>query len=928
MPETKLKSLHLGKSIADLKDKYNVTETIKGKQAKLLCRSAQKIYNRAEELRLQGDEELGYINFMKYLAIVTTIQHSEDYKKDREYYNELLGKENVKGALNKAEKLSLSLEQRYKQMKEQEKFEAEQLALEERDAEEQLKRKQLTADKTAESTHLVNGLSDSSDVRISISSKQLYDLLTEKKNNVLILDSRKASCYAKSHLNIGNCINVPEDIVKAGITAAALEKLLPPDSKAAWNKRRDADYIVLIDWSTTEKTHQPATNLHILKSILIRWDPGVVHKNPPVILEGGYEDWLLTYPQYTTNPKVNPPPQNTDSELDDLLDDVTYPNLIDDLVLQPSVNRALKPQSGSGTGLPLSNMNSGRVSNPIGGVSLKVAATTSNRLNNVEIPGVDRSSKAYAMQTYEERSNIAKELLRSKQKMAELEDETKLNFNKEWEIKRLNKEMEAEEERVQYLQSREEELLQNIHELEEKQRDQEAEKQSLKEEINKYKKQDAARREEKARKLKEEAEAKEEEKKRQEAKEREERKSADERQKIKEAEKAKKMEEEKRREREKGIPENEKGPQYDRSKKPPKPSEKPEIKAARQRDFSAVYGNKGRGLTGLKNLGNSCYMNSIIQCINNTTPLAFYFCEDKYRKNVNHYNNSTRGEVAEEVAVLIKALWSGQYRSVACRDLKSVVGQHRKQFQGYEQQDSHEFLTILMDWLHEDLNKAPGESPSKESSIDNDTPADIAWKKFQGSNHSLIRSLFYGQQKSTVRCCECGKESVTYEAFSDLSLPLPSSSNKCTVKDCIQLYLNGERISGWNCPSCKDKRDAIKKFDIWRLPPILVIHLNRFYHDGWWRKRQTYVDFPFTLNMREFTPLPDQRYVSYDLYGISNHYGTMEGGHYTAYCKNSVYGKWYKFDDHEVGEIPSSDVRSGAAYILFYASVEYKLTGS
>lgn len=114
---------------------------------------------------------------------------------------------------------------------------------------------------------------------------------------------------------------------------------------------------------------------------------------------------------------------------------------------------------------------------------------------------------------------------------------------------------------------------------------------------------------------------------------------------------------------------------------------------------------KGRGLTGLKNLGNSCYMNSIIQCINNTTPLVRYFCLGEYHEDVNHHNNSTRGEVAEEVAAVVRALWCGEFRSIACRDLKRVVGQHRKQFRGYEQQDSHEFLTILMDWLHEDLNK-------------------------------------------------------------------------------------------------------------------------------------------------------------------------------------------------------------------------------
>jgi ubiquitin carboxyl-terminal hydrolase 8 len=98
-------------------------------------------------------------------------------------------------------------------------------------------------------------------------------------------------------------------------------------------------------------------------------------------------------------------------------------------------------------------------------------------------------------------------------------------------------------------------------------------------------------------------------------------------------------------------------------------------------------------------------MNSIIQCINNTTPLMRYFCLGEYHEDVNHHNNCTRGEVAEEVAAVVRALWSGEFRSIACRDLKRVVGQHRKQFRGYEQQDSHEFLTILMDWLHEDLNK-------------------------------------------------------------------------------------------------------------------------------------------------------------------------------------------------------------------------------
>nr|CAD7598003.1 unnamed protein product [Timema genevievae] len=328
-------------------------------------------------------------------------------------------------------------------------------------------------------------------------------------------------------------------------------------------------------------------------------------------------------------------------------------------------------------------------------------------------------------------------------------------------------------------------------------------------------------------------------------------------------------------------------PQFDRAIKPLNKATPSEVHAVRHRNFNPTYGNVSRGLTGLKNLGNSCYMNSIIQCINNTTPLAFYFVEGTYRDDINR-SHKTRGEVVEEVAVVVRALWRGQFRSIACHDLKAVVGRLKSSFQGVEQQDSHEFLTLLMDWLHEDLNKKSGASPIKDPSI-SENPEDAAWNKFRSVNESLILTLFFGQQKSTVRCCKCNEKSVTYEPFSNLSLPLPTNSNRCTLHDCVRLYLREETLTGWNCPSCKEARDAHKKFDIVRFPPILIVHFKRFHHDGWSRKKQNFVDFPLTsLDMGSFTAYSDQRYSQYNLYGVSNHYGTMEGGHYTAYCRNNV----------------------------------------
>lgn len=107
------------------------------------------------------------------------------------------------------------------------------------------------------------------------------------------------------------------------------------------------------------------------------------------------------------------------------------------------------------------------------------------------------------------------------------------------------------------------------------------------------------------------------------------------------------------------------------------------------------------------------------------------------------------------------------------------------------------------------------------------TPAEEEWHKFANGNESYIMKLFYGQIKSTVKCRECKMESATFEGFSNLSLELPEHGNRCDITDCLNMYFYGENISGWNCPKCKQKRDAIKKLDISKLPPILVIHLKR-----------------------------------------------------------------------------------------------------
>lgn len=289
--------------------------------------------------------------------------------------------------------------------------------------------------------------------------------------------------------------------------------------------------------------------------------------------------------------------------------------------------------------------------------------------------------------------------------------------------------------------------------------------------------------------------------------------------------------------------------------------------------------------------------------------------------SINYRLSQTECRIAEEVAAVIKALWEG-HRMISSKDLKAIVGHYERNFKGHEQQDSHEFLTILMDWLHSDLQAIFSHVPEN-----NITASDKAWYEFTKQRESIILRLFYGQIKSTVKCSRCHKESTTFDTFSNLSLELPQNANRTDLYECLNMYFDGEQVSGWMCPNCKDTRDAVKKLDISRLPAVLVIHLKRFNmnHDhGGYSKKQNYVEFPLaSLDIRNYLARSAEinkvnTKTSYNLYAVSNHYGTMETGHYTAYCKNSEYNKWYKFNDQQVSALDPRDVNSSAAYILFY----------
>ncbi|KAG8093786.1 hypothetical protein GUJ93_ZPchr0012g21054 [Zizania palustris] len=306
----------------------------------------------------------------------------------------------------------------------------------------------------------------------------------------------------------------------------------------------------------------------------------------------------------------------------------------------------------------------------------------------------------------------------------------------------------------------------------------------------------------------------------------------------------------------------------------------------------------GRIGAGLQNLGNTCYLNSVLQCLTYTEPFAAYLQSGKHKSSCRTAGFCALCALQNHVKSALQSTGKIVIPSQIVKNLHCIS----RSFRYSRQEDAHELMVNLLESIHKCClpSGVPSESPS-------------AYEK------SLVHKIFGGHLRNQVKCTECSHCSNQFDPFLDLSLDIAKAT---TLIRALKNFTEEELLDGgekqYQCQHCGKKVVAKKKLTIDKAPYVLTIHLKRFSPFNPHEKIDKKVEFQPMLDLMPFMSDSKGTDLKYNLYGVLVHAGwNTRSGHYYCFVRTSS-GMWHNLDDNQVCQVREADVLRQEAYMLFY----------
>ena len=331
---------------------------------------------------------------------------------------------------------------------------------------------------------------------------------------------------------------------------------------------------------------------------------------------------------------------------------------------------------------------------------------------------------------------------------------------------------------------------------------------------------------------------------------------------------------------------------------------------------------KKYGYVGLKNLGNTCFLNSCLQALSHTYEL------NKLLDSKTKLHDNSDGMILDEWNELRKLIWENNGVISPNKFVRSVQivaeKKDRDIFTGWSQNDISEFLLFMMECIHNSISRSVTVNINGKNKNKLDTLAVKCYthlKDTYAKEFSEINEMFYGIQVTEILSTDKSiNHSIKPEQYFMIDLPMPNK-DKINIYDCFDLYTTEEQIAGenaWFNEKTNQKEDIVKRTRFWNFPDILVLTFKRFSFDGK-SKRGDKITFPLdNLDLSKYVCGYKPNHFNYELYAVCNHSGNVYMGHYTAFIKNYT-NNWFLFNDETIQKVQNPQaVVTPMAYCLFY----------